>query len=963
MFEKFIKLISGGKDETKSSIFEPSESCAKLLSIIASIRSSLDIDETFRIIIDEILKILDVPSVSISEYTDKESSSSFKIRTWRSERPMPEPCELDHSGPQYIAENLFKNGKIFLESDIESSDYPECVKNNFRVIGVKACVCVPVKKGSDIWGFISVSDYKQRNWEKFEAAFLEAIADQIYEAVKQAQMYSDLKEQKNKESALKKITEIITKSLDTEHFLYEVCREIAKLFDVQRVSIGDYTGKFREKGTLVAEYRSDENITSIGADTQIKNETAEFWNKYVIERGEVFSVDNFEESDIADDIKKIYKEMGVISFIGVPLKEQDKSWGGLFLSDYNSVRHWSDSDKNLLSAVSDQVYMAVRQVELYTKTKKQAEGERLLRRITDTIRSSLDINEITVRFVTEVGKAFGAERCFIGKFDIANQCFLPIDKQSEYLSSSEIRSVVGCTFSDVIEQYFKFVYKENVPIVIPDLEALIKSMPKKNEALINMQKEFNVKSTYGFPVASEDKVIGLFVVHYTEQKVFLSPSDIELMRIISLQLGIAIKQANLYALTKRQAQREALLRKINETIRSSLDIEDVKNEIVREIGKTFKTDRCFIRLYDESGSLLPVDIEYLGHKNAKSMKGGLFTKYLDEHFKKIYFMNKIISAFDKEVFSGDNLVNKDLKELFETYNINTSYGIPIFHGDKPLGSIVLQWSEKVTLSDEELDLLKQVANQAATAINQADLYTKATQANKLKSDFIAAMSHEFRTPLNAIIGFSEMLLTDDYGKLNEKQSKFLNNIELSGKNLLHLVNEILDISKIESGNAELNIEKIDSGKIIEESFGSLKCLADQKNIKIELKCDEIYVFADSGKFRQILNNILSNAVKFTPEGGKIKISSTIEKSHLTVEVEDTGIGIASEEKENVFSEFKQVSYYQGHKEGTGLGLALTKKLVELHNGRIDFESEKGKGSKFWFILPKAAKIPLNKKKK
>lgn len=782
MFEKFIKLILIGRDEDKSSIFEPSESCAQLLSIIASIRSSLDIDETFRIIIDEILKILDVPSVSISEYTDKENSSSFKIRAWRSERPMPEPCELEHAGPQYIAENLFKNGKIFLESDIESSEYPECVKNNFRVIGVKACVCVPVKKGSDIWGFISVSDYKQRNWEKFEAAFLEAIADQIYEAVKQAQMYSDLKEQKNKESALKKITEIITKSLDTEHFLYEVCREIAELFCVQRVTIGDYTGKFKEKETLLAEYRSDEKISSIGSNLQIKEITRSFWCKYVIERGEICSIDNFEDADIADDIKKIYAEMGVKSFIGVPLKEHDKSWGGLFLSDYKSVRHWSDADKELLDAISEQVYMAVRQVELFDKTKKQA-------------------------------------------------------------------------------------------------------------------------------------------------------------------------------------QREALLRKINETIRSSLDIEDVKNEIVQEIGKTFKADRCFIRLYDENGTLLPAQIEYLADESIKSIKGWQFPADLDDYFKSWHMSNNPVYAFEKGGFPDETILNKTFKEFFREYNIKSSYGIPIFHSDKPLGSIVLQWSDKVMLSGEELDLLRHIAHQAAITIKQSELYMKATQANKLKSDFIAAMSHEFRTPLNAIIGFSEMLLTDDYGKRSEKQSKFLNNIALSGKNLLNLVNEILDISKIESGNVELNIEKLDSGMIIRESVGALKCLAEQKSIKLELDLDDIYVFADSGKFKQILNNLLSNAVKFTPDGGKIKISSKLEKTILRIAVEDSGIGISGDDKENVFSEFKQASFYQGHKEGTGLGLALTKKLVELHNGTIDFESEEGKGSKFWFLLPKAVKMPLNKRKK
>ncbi|EKE04770.1 MAG: Sensor protein [uncultured bacterium] len=229
---------------------------------------------------------------------------------------------------------------------------------------------------------------------------------------------------------------------------------------------------------------------------------------------------------------------------------------------------------------------------------------------------------------------------------------------------------------------------------------------------------------------------------------------------------------------------------------------------------------------------------------------------------------------------------------------------------------------------------------------------EAEVANELKSEFLANMSHEFRTPLNAIIGFTDMVLSGSYGKLSDKINQYLNNVSKSGKHLLNLVNALLDISKIEAGKADLIYENFNSKQIINEIILTFESMITLKSISLEVQLSNNNIDADMGKFKQIIYNLVGNAVKFTPEGGKVSVYSDINNGNLTVTIEDTGIGIAEQDRDKVFAEFKQISSNYGRKqEGTGLGLALTKRLIELHRGIIDFESEKDIGSKFWFSIP------------
>jgi signal transduction histidine kinase/CheY-like chemotaxis protein len=228
------------------------------------------------------------------------------------------------------------------------------------------------------------------------------------------------------------------------------------------------------------------------------------------------------------------------------------------------------------------------------------------------------------------------------------------------------------------------------------------------------------------------------------------------------------------------------------------------------------------------------------------------------------------------------------------------------------------------------------------------------RANSLKSEFLANMSHELRTPLNAIIGFSELLLDKTFGSLNEEQRDYVADILSSGRHLLELINDILDLSKIEAGKMKLSKELFELGPVVEEALSLLRVEAGRKHI--ELGADhpeaEIEVHADRSKVKQIMGNLLSNAVKFTPPGGRVTLGARQEGAFMTISVSDTGIGIKPEDQGRIFQAFTQVDGSYARKyQGTGLGLTLVKKFVEMHGGRVQVESRVGEGSVFSFSLP------------
>ncbi len=229
------------------------------------------------------------------------------------------------------------------------------------------------------------------------------------------------------------------------------------------------------------------------------------------------------------------------------------------------------------------------------------------------------------------------------------------------------------------------------------------------------------------------------------------------------------------------------------------------------------------------------------------------------------------------------------------------------------------------------------------------------EATRLKSQFLANMSHELRTPLNGIIGFSEMLQRQSFGPLQPKQGRYVDNILTSGRHLLTLINDILDLSKVEAGKMEIKRERVSLSTLLPETATLIRGMADKKGIAVEVEgATDIDVLGDAARLKQVLLNLLSNAIKFTPAGGRVRIAASAIAGFAVVAVIDTGIGIALKDQARIFEEFQQVDGTESREfQGTGLGLALTRRLVELHGGRIQVKSEVGKGSRFTFTVPLA----------
>lgn len=343
--------------------------------------------------------------------------------------------------------------------------------------------------------------------------------------------------------------------------------------------------------------------------------------------------------------------------------------------------------------------------------------------------------------------------------------------------------------------------------------------------------------------------------------------------------------------------------------------------------------------------------------------GGIFY-FNNDDLNPIYLYNLENSEFKKDKIDG----LKDFK-LSETLVVN----------DCPLGQLVVSSSQN--FSDDEKTLFKTcgaIVSQIIKSLEVTDIMNmqvkalqdgiveingfnkvikeqnkKIIEADKVKTKFLSNVSHELRSPLNSIIGFSDILVSEIYGKLDEKQLEYIKDIQVAGIHLLGMVNEILDISKIESHTIKLNKTKFNLFLCVNEVLNILKPLYSEKNINIQNLIDEnIEVFADYQKLQQIFFNLLSNAIKFTREKGEIKVFAKLSTKNIMISVADNGIGIAKENHKRIFKKFEQIASNEGGStNSTGLGLTITKELVKLHGGTITLESELNEGAEFKIKLP------------
>ena len=401
--------------------------------------------------------------------------------------------------------------------------------------------------------------------------------------------------------------------------------------------------------------------------------------------------------------------------------------------------------------------------------------------------------------------------------------------------------------------------------------------------------------------------------------------------------------------------------------------ENIFNSILEKIKNLVNYDKSIIFLLE--GDTLVTKVQ-TGFKDYPAN----YRKVITDKDK---ILNYILSN-GKSIVDNNNEFNSSiLKELSLSDDTEFSAIIsPLKIRETVYGFIILVQNQPDKYEESDVSILETISSTSSYLIKDAELSQvfkmqlkilkenitertktlelikeqnkKILEADKIKNEFLANMSHELRTPLNAIIGFSEALNLKIFGELNEKQSEYIGDINSSGVHLLGMINDLLDLSKIESGKMQMSKEIFNVKSAIKEALNIVSPLLIQKkqNIKFECKDESFEICADRRKFHQILYNLISNAIKFTPENGAIEIKATKDGKFLKVSVKDNGIGIPPAFHEKIFAKFQQVDNSYSSKQGsTGLGLTITKELVSLHGGKIILESKLNKGSTFIFTIP------------
>jgi signal transduction histidine kinase len=475
-----------------------------------------------------------------------------------------------------------------------------------------------------------------------------------------------------------------------------------------------------------------------------------------------------------------------------------------------------------------------------------------------------------------------------------------------------------------------------------------------------------VRTILGVPMLKDGEPVGVIAVWRWEVKPF-SAQQIALLQTFAAQAVIAIDNARLFAelqarnveLTEALAQQKATGRILAVISSSPTDLRPVFQTILDSA-----THLCDAHL----GGMFSYE-DGMVHALAIKTESGAIPEFWSRPYQptpssgigRALAMRRTVHIADITEDEAYRAGDPQRLRTVEQLRARTCLWIPFVKQESVLGVAAIYRREVRPFTDQQIALLETFADQAVIAIENVRLFTELESANREldaasrhKSEFLASMSHELRTPLNAIIGFSEVLRDRMFGDVNEKQEEYLNDIHGSGQHLLSLINDILDLSKIEAGRMELDVSDFHLSATLDNALTLIRERAGRRGVALHMTVDGQveYIRADERKIRQVVLNLLSNAIKFTPEGGRIEIRAVAGDEAVAVSVADTGVGIAPEDQQAIFEEFRQVGTASKKVEGTGLGLALSRKFVELHGGRIWVQSQVGSGSTFTFTIPR-----------
>jgi len=501
---------------------------------------------------------------------------------------------------------------------------------------------------------------------------------------------------------------------------------------------------------------------------------------------------------------------------------------------------------------------------------------------------------------------------------------------------------------------------------------VLNNVAKDGRGFRSLHEGVTLRASAAQPLMLKGRCIGVLGTENPRRAHPYEPRATDLLRDLASHTALVIESLRAVGELAARERRAALLNALNSRIRQTLELQTILESAVRELGAAFGVSRCFVRLRRGADLLAASSEWHAPEVPSVSARTDPTLPLQVAAIRERRTLETPDARSDERIPGGAPDVTQALAALVTPILLrDEAIGVIVFHH----AGIARAWRE------EEIGLVEEVAAELAVGISNARLYRSSEDASRelaikigeleragrMKAQFLANMSHELRTPLNAVIGFSEMLLLGAHGGLTPDQRDALETVSRNGRHLLGLVNDILDLSKVEAGRMELHLTPTDIRELITGVLSGMGSLVTAKDhtVTLDLADGPLVVRADEIRVRQILFNLISNAVKFTPTGGQIVVRAVRkpmifsdsreqrrEREAVWIAVSDNGIGIAPHDSPRLFTEFSQLDASHSRRyEGSGLGLALCKRFVEMLGGQIGVESTLGRGSTFWLVLP------------
>lgn len=625
---------------------------------------------------------------------------------------------------KYMQSIVIVDTSTFIKKNkLENSKEAEYYKKN----NIKSSLTVRLEFGDIFLGVLVVNfDEKKMFIKDIDLKFLKNIAEHISIALHLSTLYTEEKNKKEEEKLLRSIIYSISKNNDIKELSQNISKILGQLYDAKNVVIHIDAGEYKYSHCYCS--------THICLDSTLGDEATEALNLYNLSEFEQtrtkenyipdtrnFVIQNNLENSKIDDY---FAQNGIKSCILLPILHEYKSYG-LLIIQFSCANSIQKKDLIFTSTISNQLAIAIKQTINFEKEKRTAEKEKQFRGVIETIRSSLNIDTISEMIVNTVGKVLSADRCFIAEYDNEKKEYINV--KYEYMSSDEISPCFGTDINHNVPNFAKLLI-EGKKLLVQNGIIYVDSVEKRISQEEEILKKFHISSLYAVPLVYEKTFLGVLTVHYTKEGREISEFEMSFMDDIASQTAIAIHQANLYKITEIQAGRERLLRKIIANLITTFDVNEIKKNIVSEIGRLLDAYRCMIFTADPAtGKELPID-EYSVYLSGPDVMStvGLTTEGAEYNLQFLASIVRklkgLVIANVPEYLEKNHLENSDVARYFEKYDVKSAISLPIEYLNQYLGMIIIHYNKTNQISKQNLKLVKTLANQLGIIFHQSMLY-------------------------------------------------------------------------------------------------------------------------------------------------------------------------------------------------------------------------------------------------